>query len=694
MHLYLRGESIVIKEPKVSKREHQISLHGSTWADEWFWLRERDDPETIPYIEAENAYTQEMLKDVEGTREELYREMRGRIKERDENVPVKDGPFYYYTRFEEGGQYPIYCRKRLSLEAEEEIILDVNALAEGLDYLQIGVCRNSPDHRFLVYSTDADGAEEYVLHIKDMESGRVLDEKIEQTYYSLAWSGDSCTFFYSKLNEFHRPVKVYRHRIGEDPARDTLIYEEKDARFFVDVQRSPSGRFIYVQTNGNNMDEWWFLRDDDAVSPLQLIEARRADFEYEVSDHEDHFLIHHNGDGAKDFKVSQTPLEAPSQANWVDFIAHEPGRLIQAILPFADYLVVSERRNGLPVIQVKEFAGGQLHQIVFEEQAYAAWPSQGREWHTKTLRFSYMSMKTPDTIYDYDMESRQRVQRKQREVLGGFEQADYETQRLFATARDGVEVPISLVYRKGTPLDGSSALLLYAYGSYGACTEATFQQEHISLLDRGVIWATAHIRGGMEMGRDWYEEGKLLKKKNSFTDFIDCAEFLIGKDYTQADRLVARGGSAGGLLMGAVTNMRPDLFHGVIAQVPFVDVLNTMLDDSLPLTTMEYNEWGNPQEREFYEYIRWYSPYDNTIATDYPHMLITGGLNDPRVTYWEPTKWIAKLRDVRTNDRLLLLDMKMGAGHGGVSGRFEHLKDTALEWAFVLKILGKLDAAS
>lgn len=439
------------------------------------------------------------------------------------------------------------------------------------------------------------------------------------------------------------------------------------------------------------MDEWRFLDAEIPASDLRLIEGRRKDFEYDVVDHGDRFLILHNGDGAKDFKISETSVDLPGYEHWTDFVPHEPGRLIQRILSFEDHLAISERRNGLPEIQVMQLSSGEVHPIAFEEEAYAVWPESGREWETSTLRFSYMSMTTPGTVYDYDMVTRDRVFRKQTEVLGGFQQAEYETRRIFAPARDGVQVPISLVYRKGTALDGSSPLLLYGYGSYGACMEASFQQERISLLDRGIIWAIAHIRGGMEMGRNWYEDGKLLKKKNTFRDFIDCAEYLIQEGYTQADRLIARGGSAGGMLMGVVTNMRPDLFHGVIAHVPFVDVLSTMLDNTLPLTTMEYNEWGNPKEPEFYEYIQSYSPYDNTIATDYPHLLITGGLNDPRVTYWEPTKWIAKLREVRTNDRLLMMDMKMGAGHGGVSGRFEHLEETALEWAFVLKVLGKLE---
>lgn len=678
-----------MEEPRAPQKAYEMTVNGDTREDPWFWLREREDADTMAYLEAENSYTRAVMASTEKLQGDLYEEMKGRIKEADESVPEKEGEFFYYTRFETGGQYRIYCRKQGSLEADGAVILDVNVLARDVDHMRVGVCQNSPDHRWLVYSTDTDGSEAYTIYIKDLESGRVLEETIPGTYYSLAWANDSRTFFYTVLDEHHRPVKVYRHRVGEDPKQDALVYEETDARFFVGVMRSASGRFIYIHTGGNNMDEWRFLDADNPDVEFQLIEARRPDFEYDVVDHGNRFLIRNNGDGAKDFKISETPIPAPGQANWRDFEAHEPGRLIQRVLGFEDHLVISERREGLPEIRVMGLSSGEAHQVVFEEAAYAVWPQQGREWTTTTLRFSYTSMTTPETVYDYDMETRERALRKQTEVLGGFKAEDYETRRIFAAARDGAQVPISIVFKKGTPLDGSAPLLLYGYGSYGACIEASFQNERISLLDRGVIWATAHIRGGMELGWGWYENGKLLKKKNTFTDFIDCAEHLIQEGYTNRDGLIARGGSAGGLLMGAVMNMRPGLFKGVIARVPFVDVLNTMLDDTLPLTTMEYNEWGNPDDLEFYSYIKSYSPYDNTTARAYPNLLITGGLNDPRVTYWEPTKWIARLREVRTNDNLLIMDMKMGAGHAGASGRFEHLKETALEWAFVLKVLGK-----
>ena len=679
----------MIEEPKAPKREQELILHSDTRIDPWFWLRDVDDPETIPYLEAENAYLEATMKSTEGLQEDLYKEMRARIKEDDSSVPEKEGDYFYYTRYETDGQYAIYCRKRGSLDAAEEVLLDVNALAEGVAYMRIGVCRNSPDHRWLAYSTDEDGGEEYTLRVRNLETGEDLTEAFPKTYYSLAWANDSRTFFYTVLDENHRPVKVYRHRLGDDPAQDALVFEEKDVRFFVHVERSASRRFIYIAAGGNNMSEWRFLDADHPAGELRLIEPRRKDFEYDVVDHGDRFLIRNNDDGAKDFKVSEAPVDSSSAENWRDFVPHKPGRLIRGLVAFKDHLVIAERRNGLPEICVMDLAGGEAHRVAFDEAAYTVGPQGSREWDTTTLRFSYMSMTTPNTVYDYDMTTRDRLLRKQDEVLGGFDSAHYETQRIFATARDGARVPISLAYRKGTPLDGSAPLILYGYGSYGNSTEASFNSNRLSMVDRGFIFAVAHIRGGMEMGWDWYENGKLLKKKHTFTDFIDCAEHLIEMNYTRKGEIVAVGGSAGGLLMGAVVNMRPELFKAAIAHVPFVDVLSTMLDDTLPLTTMEYNEWGNPNDPAFYDYIKSYSPYDNVSAQAYPHLLITGGINDPRVTYWEPAKWTAKLRETRTDKHLLLMKIHMESGHAGASGRFDYLKEVALDWAFALKVFGK-----
>ncbi|MCH8744072.1 MAG: S9 family peptidase [Chloroflexi bacterium] len=677
-----------IQPPIAPKRRQELRLHDDTRIDPWFWLKSVDDPETIAYLEAENAHTDAVMRPTEALQETLYQEMRGRIKEDDSTVPEKEGAYYYYTRYQEGGQYPIFCRKHQTLEADEEVLLDANVLAQDQDYLRVGALENSPDHRWLAYSLDTDGSEQFTIQVKDLESGQLLPDTIPNTYYSLVWANDNQTFFYSVLDEHHRPVKIYRHRLGDDSAQDQLSDHEKDERFFVGVGKSQSQRFIYIVTGGNNMSEWYFLDADQPDAQLTLIEPRHTDFEYDVVDHGDRFLIRHNGDGAKDFKVSATPIAAPGKEHWTDFIGHQPGRPIMGLHTFQDYLVIEQRSEGLPQIWTMELDREDASEVAVDEQVYSLRVVEGREWESTTLRFSYASMTTPPTIYDYNLVTGEREFKKQVEVLGGFDSDDYITQRLWAPARDGTQVPISLLYRKDTPLDGPVPLYLYGYGSYGIIMEADFGSARLSLVDRGFIFAIAHIRGGMEMGWDWYEKGKLLDKKNTFTDFIDCADFLIGEGYTTKGNIAAAGGSAGGMLMGAVANMRPDLFKALAAHVPFVDVLNTMLDNTLPLTTMEYNEWGNPNDVRYYDYIKSYSPYDNVTAQDYPHMLITGGISDPRVTYWEPAKWTARLRDTKTNDNMLLLKIHMDSGHGGASGRFDRLKEVALEYAFILKAFG------
>ena len=677
-----------IQPPSAPKRRQELKLHDDTRIDPWFWLKSVDDPETIAYLEAENAHTDAVMRPTEALQETLYQEMRGRIKEDDSTVPEKEGAYYYYTRYQEGGQYPIFCRKHQTLEADEEVLLDANVLAQDQDYLRVGALENSPDHRWLAYSLDTDGSEQFTIQVKDLESGQLLPDTIPNTYYSLVWANDNQTFFYSVLDEHHRPVKIYRHHLGDDSAQDQLVYQEQDERFFVGVGKSQSQRFIYIVTGGNNMSEWYFLDADQPDAQLTLIEPRQTDFEYDVVDHGDRFLIRHNGDGAKDFKVSATPITAPGKEHWTDFIGHQPGRPIMGLHAFQDYLVIEQRSEGLPQIWTMELDREDASEVAVDEQVYSLRVVEGREWESTTLRFSYASMTTPPTIYDYNLVTGEREFKKQVEVLGGFDSDDYITQRLWAPARDGTQVPISLLYRKDTPLDGPVPLYLYGYGSYGIIMEADFGSARLSLVDRGFIFAIAHIRGGMEMGWDWYEKGKLLDKKNTFTDFIDCADFLIREGYTTKGNIAAAGGSAGGMLMGAVANMRPDLFKALAAHVPFVDVLNTMLDNTLPLTTMEYNEWGNPNDVRYYDYIKSYSPYDNVTAQDYPHMLITGGISDPRVTYWEPAKWTARLRDTKTNDNMLLLKIHMDSGHGGASGRFDRLKEVALEYAFILKAFG------
>ena len=678
--------------PTAPRRQHTITTHGDARADPWHWLRDQEDPATMEYLRAENAYTEAFLSPLQPLQSAIYDEIRGRIKEDDNTVPEKEDDYYYYVRYEEGGQYPIHCRKQGSEDGPEEILLDVNRLAEGRDYTFLGSFANSPDHRLFAYGADFDGSEQFTIQVLDLETGETLPDTIPNTYYSLQWANDSRTFYYSVLDEHHRPVSIYRHTLGNDPATDELVYHEEDARFFVGVDKSNSRRFIYVVSGGNNMSEWRFLDANDPHATPTLVEPRAADFEYDVVDHDDRFIIRHNGNGARDFMLSTADIATPGWEHWTEFMAHEPGRPLRGIQSYREHLVVSCRHNGLPQVMVLRLSDGDVHYIAgVDEDDFAMSPRQGWEFDTTSLRFSYTSMKTPASVYDYDMASRQRVLRKQQEIPSGYDGDQYETRRIWATARDGTPVPISLLMQKGAPVDGSAPLYLYGYGSYGITMEAGFSISALSLVNRGFIYAIAHIRGGMEMGWDWYENGKLLNKRNTFNDFIDCAEHLIAEGYTSAGRIAAAGGSAGGMLMGAVVNARPDLFGCIVAHVPFVDVLNTMLDDTLPLTTMEYNEWGNPNDAEYYEYMRTYSPYDNVQEQDYPPMLVTGGISDPRVTYWEPTKWVARLRATRTDDNPLLLKIHMESGHAGASGRFERIKEIAEEYAFVLHAFGIAD---
>ena len=675
--------------PIAPKNPRQLTAHGDIRVDPWYWLQDIEDPDTLTYLTAENSFTEHTFKPWADQRERLFVEMRARIKEDDSTVPSKDGDYWYYTKFEEGTQYPIFCRKFLSLDRPEEILLDVNQLAENQDYTQIGSVENSPDHKLLAFSVDHTGSEEYTIKIKDLETGLILNESIPNSYYSLEWANDSGTLFYDVLDEHHRPVKILRHLIGTDLTNDVLIYQESDPRFFVGLTKSASNRFIYVISGGNNISEWHFLDANQPQDALTMIQPRQEDFEYDVEDHGEHFMIRNNGDGAKDFKISRTLIRNPLKENWTDFYPQQHGRIIQTILLFQDYLVVSVRDQGLPKIEVIHLDTGTNQSIYFAEEDYNVRPQQGREWDTSVLRFSYASLTTPSTIFDYDMAQNTRELKKQTEVLAGFDSNLYTSKRVLAPAEDGALIPISLLFRKDTPLDGSAPLYLYGYGSYGIIMESDFGSSRLSLVDRGFIFAVAHPRGGMDLGWDWYQEGKLLNKKKTFTDFIKCAEYLIEEEYTQVGQIVAVGGSAGGMLMGAIANMRPELFRSIVAHVPFVDVLTTMLDDTLPLTTMEYNEWGNPNQREFYNYIKSYSPYDNISEQDYPSMFITGGISDPRVTYWEPTKWAASLRHHKTDNNLLLLKIHMDSGHAGASGRFERLREVAEEYTFILNQFGR-----
>ncbi len=660
--------------------------HGDRRTDEYYWLRDREDPRVIAYLEAENAYLAGALAHTEQLQETLYEEMIGRIQETDLSVPYRRGPFWYYTRTEEGKSYPIRCRKFGSLDAPEQVLLDDNELAEGQEYFRIGVYRPSPSQGLLAFATDTTGAERFTLQFKDLETGRLLPDRIENVSYSLAWAGDG-TVFYTVQDHAHRPYRVMRHRLGTDPSSDVVVHEEPDERYYCGVSKSKSEEYVFLSLGSKITSEVWFLRGDDPLGEFQVIHPREQGVEYDVEHHDERFFIVTNDD-ATNFKLMETPVASPGKSSWREVIAHREDAMITGLSAFADHLVIYERSGGLPQFRVRRLSDGEEHFIEFPEPAYAAGPGFNAEFDSTSFRFRYESLVTPDSVFDYDLVARTRELKKQDEVLGGYHPEDYESERLWAVARDGVKVPISIVHGKDFRRDGKGPLLLIGYGSYGANYDASFSSARLSLLDRGFAIGIAHIRGGGEMGRPWYENGKFLHKKNTFSDFIDCAEFLIENDYTSSERLAISGGSAGGLLMGAVANARPELFHAIVAHVPFVDVVTTMLDASIPLTVIEYEEWGNPNEKTFYEYMKSYSPYDNVARQDYPHMLITAGLNDPRVQYWEPAKWTARLRTRKTDDNLLLLKTNMGAGHGGRSGRYERYKEIALEYAFLLDVLG------
>ena len=663
------------------------TVHGETRVDEYSWLRDREDPETLAYLQAENRYTQAVMRHTEELQEQLYQELRGRIKETDLSVPEQVDDWLYYARTEAGGQYPIYCRRRLATEWDESVLLDQNPLAVGHSYFRLGAFEVSPDHRFLAYSIDTCGSESYTLYLKDLCTGELLSETLTNTAPAVAWANDSQTLFYIVLDDARRPCRLYRHRLGSNPADDALVYHEADESFFLDVGRTRSRQLIQLDINSHSTSEVRFVSADRPEDPFRVLEARRPGVEYNVSHHGDRFFITTN-DEAPNFRLVSAPVADPSRANWTTILPHRSAVKLDNTDAFRDHLVVYQRVGGLRQIRILDLNGEGDHLVPFPEPVYSAHPHDNLEFDTTVLRFSYTSLVTPSSVVDYDMASRTWTVRKQTEVLGGYDASCYRSERLFAEAPDGAMVPVSLVYRLPLELDGSRPLLLNGYGAYGVTYEPGFSSHALSLLDRGFVVAIAHVRGGEEMGRAWYEGGKLLQKRNSFTDFIAAAEHLIAAGYTSPDGLVISGGSAGGLLMGAVTNLRPDLFRAVLAEVPFVDVVNTMLDASLPLTVIEYDEWGNPADPEFYHYMRSYSPYDNVEAKDYPNILITAGLNDPRVAYWEPAKWAARLRARKTDQNRLLLRTNMGAGHGGASGRYDYLREVAFKWAFVLDVMG------
>ena len=673
--------------PVARVARHITTIHGLQRVDNYYWLRHRTDQSVIDYLNDENRYTDSMMKRTVGLQKQLFREMKGRIKETDLSVPARDGDYFYYTRSVAGKQYPVHCRKRGAVDGDEEIILDENKLAAGKGYFRIGIFDVSPDHNLLAYSVDTKGTETYTIYFKDLRTGRLTLDEIPDTYYSSAWGNDSKTFFYTVLDDAKRPHKLLRHVLGTAVDRDELVHHETDERFFVRVGTTRSKRFILLNLQSQITTEVRYVDAGRPGDPFRIMHPRQQGMEYSVRHQGDYFYIVTN-DNAVNFKVMRTPTSSPSKGNWTSFIPHTPGVKIDGLDAFANHLAVYQRNNGLRTLRIMNLTTGKDHHVTFPEPVYTYRATDNDVYDTNVLRFTYNSLVTPASVFDYDMDARTRVLKKRTEVLGGYDPDLYTSERIFATAADGTRVPISLVYRRGIKRDGTNPTLLDGYGSYGASRDPRFSSNRLSLLDRGFVYAIAHIRGGGDMGRPWYDDGKLLKKRNTFTDFIACAERLIDAGYTSPAHLAITGGSAGGLLMGAVTNLRPDLFQAVVARVPFVDVVNTMLDASIPLTVIEYEEWGNPNDKTYYDYMMTYSPYDNVVAKDYPNLLITAGLNDPRVQYWEPAKWTAKLRALKTNDNLLLLKTNMGAGHGGASGRYDRLRDTSFWYAFVLDRLG------
>ena len=674
--------------PVAPKRPHRLETHGDVRIDDYYWLRERSNPDVLRYLEAENEYLNERLGHTRDQQDALFEEIKGRIKQTDVSVPYREGTHLYYWRYEDGQEYRVYCRRTVDDDAEQ-VTLDVNALAEGHEYCDVGGLVVSPNERLLGYAVDTVGRRQYDIRFRDLASGTELDDVIPRVTGNYVWANDNLTIFYTRQHETTlRSFQVYRHRLDQDGSADELVYEERDETFGCGVGKSRSTRHILIGCYQTLTTEYHVLDADRPEAPPRVFVSRRSGHEYHIDHYGDRFFIRSN-DGARNFRLLETG-DVPDQwssTHWRELLPHRDDVLIETFELFRDFLVLQERTDGLVRLRVRPWNGDAAHDIAFPEPAYDAYiDAHNKIPETTVLRYGYSSLSTPASDYDYDMVARERTLLKREEVLGGFDPDHYRTDRLSATSAEGVQVPISLVSHIDTPLDGSAPLLLYGYGSYGISMDADFRSPRLSLLDRGFVFAIAHIRGGQELGRQWYDTGKLLQKKSTFTDFIACAEHLVAERYTSSARLFAMGGSAGGLLMGAVCNMRPDLFHGIVAQVPFVDVLTTMLDDTIPLTTGEYDEWGNPHDPTYYEYIKSYSPYDNVVPKAYPHLLVMTGLHDSQVQYWEPAKWVARLRSVKTDDHLLLLKTNTEAGHGGASGRYHRYRETALQYAFLLEL--------
>lgn len=677
--------------PLATVHPHALTIHGHTRVDDYYWLREKTNPDVLAYLHAENTYTEAMMAHTQDLQSQLYQEMVGRIQETDQTAPVKQGGYHYYERTEAGKQYPVYCRKQDHNDAVEEVLLDLNRLAStsGSDYLVLGVYKVSPNQNILAYALDIDGAENFTVYFKDLTTGELLPDTITEVSYTAEWANDNKTFFYTRQDETKRSAYLYRHTLSHDPAADPLIYEETDERYRVYIGKTRDQHYLVLMLSSIETTEGQFLGADTPDGVFQVLHPREKGLRYDLAGHRHGvFYLVTNADGALNSKVMTVAAAAPERTQWRELVAHRDDVKIDDVDVFADHMVVYERENGLKTMRVIDFRTDASHRIRFPDPVYMYAQGRNPEFAVHTLRFVYSSLTTADSDIDYNLETQEWTVVKQMPVLGGYDPANYTSQRIWVTAVDGTQIPLSLVYRKGLKHDSHTPCFLYGYGSYGMSAEPRFKMEMLSLLDRGFIYAIAHVRGGQEMGRHWYEDGKYLHKKNTFTDFIACGRYLIAEGYTSRQQMVISGRSAGGLLMGAVLNMAPDLADTAVVGVPFVDVVTTMLDESIPLTTGEFEEWGNPKDKTYYEYMLSYSPYDNLEAKAYPNILVTAGLNDPRVQYWEPAKWVAKLRTLKTDHNRLLFKIFMGAGHFSSSGRYDHLKDTAFEYAFILDTLG------
>lgn len=695
----MKGNVMNVIPPIAEKHDSVLIAHDHTRTDPYFWMRLTDEQKTattpddqtqktLDYLNAENAYTKEIMAHTEALQEHLYKEIVGRIKQTDESVPYFKNGYWYYVGYHEGQEYPIYCRKKGTLESTEEILLDVNLLAEGHDYYNVAGLKVSPDNSILAYAEDTVSRRVYTYRFKNLITGQILDDQIKNVEPGSAWAKDNMTFFYTSKNKVSLlSEKIWRHQLGEGQSQDVMVYQEDDPSFYIGVSNSKSGDYIIISGQSTLSNDYQILKADHPVGDFQSFSPREKIHEYAIEHYADKWYIMTNWE-ATNFRLMEAPVGKTHKDNWKEVIAHRSEVMLESFDVFVDHLVVTERSNALTHLRIINHKNGKDEYIKFEEEAYVVASTVNPEFNTDQLRMVYTSLTTPVTTIDYNLNTKEQIIRKQEEVVGGHEPSDYITKRLWATGRDGTKIPISLVYHKSVVPSSETPLLQYAYGSYGASTDPIFRSTRLSLLDRGFIYAIAHIRGGQEMGRQWYEDGKMFNKKNTFYDFIDCSEYLIEEGYTSPQHLYAMGGSAGGLLMGAVANMAPQLYNGIIAAVPFVDVVSTMTDETIPLTTNEFDEWGNPKDKESYDYMLSYSPYDQVAEQAYPNMLITTGLFDSQVQYWEPAKWIAKIRDKKTDDNILIMHTNMEAGHGGASGRFKRHKETALEYAFFLDLEG------